>query len=214
MIKPNYKPTEGQLFMEGKGGVWKSVKAVFTPPQTLTLDGVAFQVSGARHHAEAPKKQADYGIQIATVNGSFINVAATSGLEKYDWIERLTPRSSGHNSPITPKAMSPGGRGKNSSGGMMSNGSHSGSEFAQRLLEENETLRQELEKANAKMLDMRSKLKKVAAGYKDELRTTISLKKQVLNYETQLQELQKEVVILRELTGTEADFSGSGDYED
>ena len=52
-------------------------------------------------------------------------------------------------------------------------------------------------------------LKKKKSKIRDELRTTIALKKQLLAYETQLQELQKEVVILRELTGTEQVESGS-----
>ena len=79
-MKGSNKPIEGQLFVESKSGLWRSVKAVFTPPHTLVLDGVSHQVNGARHHAEAPRKQADYGIQIALANGGFLNVAATSGL--------------------------------------------------------------------------------------------------------------------------------------
>jgi hypothetical protein len=85
------KPLEGSLFL-CTNGVWKPVKAVFTPPNNLVLDGAVHKVAGARHHANAPKKQADYGIQLTLVSGAQLNVAASSGLEKYDWIERLTPK--------------------------------------------------------------------------------------------------------------------------
>lgn len=75
---------EGLLYVESRSGAWRSVKAVFSPPHSLVLDGVAHIVSGARHHSDAslPRKQADYGIQISLANGSVINVAATSGLGK------------------------------------------------------------------------------------------------------------------------------------
>ena len=86
------RPFEGSLFLFHSGS-WKLVKAVFTAPNNLVLDGIPYKVAGARHHAAAPKKQADYGIQVTLVNGTQLNVAANSGLEKYDWIERMTPKA-------------------------------------------------------------------------------------------------------------------------
>ncbi len=87
--------------------------------------------------------------------------------------------------------------------------------MVQKLLEENESLRGQLEETETRLANMRAKLKSVAGGYKEELRNTISLKKELLQLSTQLQEAQKELAILREITGTdELGDENSGEYYD
>lgn len=90
--------------------------------------------------------------------------------------------------------------------------SHSQTDLVQKLLEENEQLKLQLDEANQKLLSTRSKLKSVAAGYKEELRNTISLKKQLLQLQTHVQETEKELTILREITGTD-DVDSGEEYE-
>jgi dynactin complex subunit len=90
--------------------------------------------------------------------------------------------------------------------------SHSQPDLVQKLLEENETLKLQLDQANEKLASTRAKLKSVASGYKEELRNTIALKKQLLQLQTHLQETEKEVAILREITGTD-DVQSGEEYE-
>lgn len=170
---PEHKASfTGPLWHLDKGKTWREVQASFVPATNkLVLDGTGLtlllkEIETCRHDAMSPKGFEDYGMVIVLRDGRTIHLATYSGMEKYDWIERLTASappslSTSANATLSPKTatlLSTPSRDSTRSSSvsltstpLSAQSSAASSAQMRKLTEENQQLRQQLDEQQARV---------------------------------------------------------------
>ncbi len=146
----------------------------------LVLDGTGLtlllkEVETCRHDALAPKGFEDYGMVVILRDGRTLHLATYSGMEKYDWIERLTASappslsaSSGSGVVVSPKMQSllttpsrDSGRSHSASQSTTPMSAQTAAAAAaqlRKLAEENQQLRQQLDEQQGRVESLKVSL--------------------------------------------------------